>query len=562
VLLISGRNPQAALTLPVDGYVALAAHMRTISTIQPDPTTLAEAMRAPDAADWKLAMEAEMASLRENQTWILVPTPAGRHPIAGKWVFTRKQDALGVVVRHKARWVAKGFHQVEGRDYGETYAPVARFTTVRLFLALATASQTPITQMDVVTAFLHGRLEEEVLMAQPDGFEARGTEGMCCHLKKAIYGLKQAPRCWYTLLRGRLQEAGYRVSQQDACLFQKRDTKGRHLHLLIYVDDFLFATQSAELEAELLALLNRNFKMKHLGRPTSFLGWSLEQDPKTNDLYISQPGYIQAMLELYGLSEANPSSTPMEPRGDTPMPTMLDPLSRRVSFRQVVGSLLYAACSTRPDIYFAVCCLCRHQESPTALDWLAARRVLLYLKGTPNFGLHMKASSTTATSLSTPSGLAAYSDADWGGDPERKSITGYLAMYAGSPVSWQSKRQPTIAKSTTEAEYMALYSTCTEVLWLRHLLIDLGLPPPGPIQIFEDNTSCIKLAQRPQDQSRTKHIDITYHYIREQLELQHVSLHHITSKDEIADIFTKPLPKPAFIHLRHLMGITSFRGGC
>lgn len=315
----------------------------------------------------------------------------------------------------------------------------------------------------------------------------------------------------------------------------------------LYVDDLMLAASNVDLINEFKAAIKGQYKMKDLGELRWILGMEVRRDRKNRTTEIIQTSYIRQMLDRFGMSDCNPVATPADPNVHL---TRLDPSKNKPDewYRSLVGALLYAAMVTRPDIAYAVQVLGRHLQASGEEHRTAAKRVLRYLKGTMDQGI-IYGRRADGNIL-----LLGYSDADWAGDrATRRSTTGYVFVLGGGAICWASKLQPTVALSTAEAEYMAVCSASQEALFQRQLLSDLDFPQQGPTTIYEDNTGAIALAENPVLHQRTKHIDIRYHFVRQHVELGNVALVHVASEDQLADLLTKPLPKPKVEHFRERM---------
>lgn len=511
------------------------------TTVPAEPSTYHEAIAAPDAPDWQKAMDEEMASLKANDTWTLEPLPPGVKPIPVKWVYKVKRDSSGNVERYKARLVAKGFAQRKGIDYDEVFAPVSKHTTLRCLLAKAAAEGLHVHQLDVKTAFLNGILEEEIWIQQPLGY-SEGGPGMACRLKKSLYGLKQAPRAWHKRFKTELEGLGLCASSADPGLFI---LEGGVMYILIYVDDALVISACDMRIKDMKGKLMSIFEMRDLGEVQHFLGMEVARDKGRGTIKLSQRRLASEMVARFGLSEAKGRDIPLSPslklcRGEDGLDQEQFPYS------ELVGGLLYLSICTRPDIAEAVGVLARYMSKPTMEHWQAAKGVLRYVVGTVGFGLVF---------TKDKAGLACYCDADYAGDIDtRRSTTGYVILLHGGAVSWSSRLQPTVAASTSEAEYMAASSVVKEVLWLRVLLGELGYPYKT-ITISCDNQGAIKLLKNPIASQRSKHIDIMHHFVRERVARGEVAFQYCDTTRMVADIMTKPLPVSKFVFCRDHMGI-------
>lgn len=511
--------------------------------IDMNPQNVNEVMISPEAEKWKAAMESEYQSLMENQTWILTDLPEGKRPIKSKWVFTTKRDQEGNILRYKARLVARGFSQVEGIDYNETFAPVVRYTSIRILLSIASHMKLRISQMDAVTAYLNGTLEEELYMEQPEGFEA--VKGKYCRLVKSLYGLKQAGRVWNETLDKVLRNYGLEKSKMDQCIYYSVKD-GEMLILAIYVDDILIFSSNHELEKNLKDELQRNFKMKDMGAASSILGIRITRNEKFQQISIDQEAYIREILKRFKMTDCNAVSTPLDP--NQRITASMEPQNQAenmemagVPYRQAIGSLLFLSIITRPDIGFAVNLLSRYCENPGKAHWGAVKRIFRYLRGTMKYKL---------TYGGTENELTGYCDADWASDmDQRKSTTGYVYTMFGGAVSWNSKRQPTIALSSTEAEYMSMVSAIQECKWLKQFLEEIfGINEP--VTIYCDNKGALQVFLNNSYSPRTKHMDIKDKFIREKINDGEVNVKYIETNEMPADILTKAVPGSKI--LKHL----------
>ena len=518
----------------------------------PEPSTYREAISGAEAANWVAAMGEEMESLHKNQTWELVKLPRGRRVVGCKWVFKKKTgnpDDVGI--RYKARLVAKGFSQKEGVDYNEIFSPVVRHTSIRLLLALVAHQDLELEQLDVKTTFLHGELEEDILMNQPEGFAIEGKEDYVCRLKKSLYGLKQSPRQWYKKFDSFMVKHGYSRSPYDCCVYHSKLEDGSLIYLLLYVDDMLIAARDKLAIQKMKMLLSSEFDMKDLGPAKKILGMEIYRYQPRRKIFLSQKSYIEKILSKFGMSNAKPLSTPSD--ANFRLSTTLGPQSEaekeymsRVPYASAVGSLMYAMVCTRPDLAQAVSVVSRFMSHPGKDHWQAVKRIFRYLRGTSDVGLVYGDSENCV--------LAGYSDSDYAADLDgRRSMTGYVFTVGGSVVSWKATLQPSVALSTTEAEYMALTEAAKEGIWLKGLVTDLGLQQ-DQATVFCDSLSAICLAKDQVHHERTKHIDVRYHFIRNE---RRINVKKVGTKDNPADMFTKPVPLSKFKHCLDLLNIYS-----
>ncbi|KAJ9536231.1 hypothetical protein OSB04_un000597 [Centaurea solstitialis] len=504
-----------------------------------EPKEIDDALRDPA---WVSAMQEELAEFIRNNVWLLVPRPRKRTIIGSKWIFRNKLDEIGTIIRNKARLVAQGYRQEEGIDYDETFAPVARLEAIRLFLAFAAHMNFKVYQMDIKNAFLNGKLNEEVYVAQPPGFVDPKFPDHVYKLNKALYGLKQAPRAWYDTLSTFLLSKGFVRGKIDSTLFLKKYPK--HILLVqIYVDDIIFGSTNPKLCEKFELLMKSEYKMSMMGELTFFLGLQIKQSEK--GIFINQGKYVHDMLKKFDLTSCTPMKTPMAP----PLTLDKDSKGKPVDvtlYRGMIGSLLYLTAS-RPDIMYSTCLCARYQAEPKESHLTAVKRIFRYLKGTPNLGLWYSKDSGFD--------LTAYSDSDFAGCKiDRKSTTGGCHLLGGKLVSWTSKKQNSVSTSTAEAEYVAAGICCAQVLWLRNQLQDYDIQL-SKIPIYCDNTSAIAIANNPVLHSKTKHIEVRYHFIRDHVMNGDIELHFVPTEYQLADLFTKPLDVTRFNMLISELGM-------
>ncbi|KAJ4816146.1 hypothetical protein LUZ62_028712 [Rhynchospora pubera] len=506
-----------------------------VTTLDHEPTTFSQ---ANSHIEWRQAMAKEIEALAANKTWTLVPPPIDRPVIGCKWVFKIKRKADGTIERYKARLVAKGFHQQEGVDYFDTFSPVVRPTTIRVILAIATSQHWSVRQLDVNNAFLHGDLTEQVFMSQPPGFHDENCPNHVCLLSKSLYGLKQSPRAWFHKLSTTLVNLGFHESHYDPSLFISH--KNGHITIiLIYVDDILVTGSNQSYIVSLIGHLNSHFSLKDMGQVHFFLGMEVSAAP--NGIDLSQAKYILDILNRANMTHAKHSPTPMVP-SDSLTADDATQFHDPQLYRSIVGALQYATL-TRPDISFAVNRVSQFMQTPSINHWTAVKRILRYLSGTIHHGLRF--------TYGHPLTLHAYSDSDWAGCAiDRRSTTGFCIYLGGNLVSWSAKKQPTVSRSSTEAEYRSLALTSAEILWLRYLLAELHVAMPDIPTLWCDNIGATFLASNPSFHARTKHIEIDYHFVRERIASNELRVRFISSKDQLADLFTKPLPLAQFLLLK------------
>ena len=518
-----------------------------------EPSNIFEAWRGDHSTNWKEATNSEYDSLLSNHTWDLVSLPAGKNVVGSRWVFKVKRNADGTVERFKARLVAQGYSQSQGVDYQEVFSPVVRYNSIRSLLAVANICDWEVHQMDVKTAFLQGDLDEEIYMKQPDGYVDKEKPNHVCKLKKSIYGLKQAARCWNFAIDSFLKSNGYKNSGADSCLYVKsvKQSNGKvdFIILALYVDDILLFSNNIDMLTKEKILLARRFKVEDLDEVHYVLGMSVERNRNSRTLSISQPKYLEGILKRANMDKCKPVTTPLEQgRKFQQLSDDEKPVDVQ-KYQMIIGCLTYATTATRPDLAAAVGILSKFMSRPGKDHWTGVKRILRYIQGTLNYGLMFSADNKSPV-------LVGFSDADWAGDLDtRRSTSGYVFQIQGNTVSWCSKRQATVSKSSTEAEYTALSGASQEAVWMRRLLADIGFEQRGPSTIFEDNQGAIELARNPKFHNRTKHIDVSLHFIREQVNLKAISVKYCPTEDMLADIMTKGLPRVTFQKFRDNLGV-------
>ncbi|KAI3715006.1 hypothetical protein L6452_21969 [Arctium lappa] len=466
-----------------------------------EPKKTDDSLRDPN---WVIAMQEELTEFTRKKVWNLVPRPSDKTIIGTKWVFRNKLDEHETVTRKKARLVAQGYRQEEGIDYDESFAPVARLEAIRLFLAYVVYKDFIVYQMDVKSAFLNGKLNEEVYKEQPPGFYDPEHPNYVYKLDKALYGLKQAPRAWYDTLSSFLISENFERGKIDNTLFFRK-IKGHIILVQIYVDDIIFGSTNPSLCTRFPERMKKEYKMSMMGELTYFLGVQIKQSDKGT--FISQGKYVKDMLKKFDLTQTSAMKTPMAP----PLTLNKDLSGKPVNltvYRGMIGSLLHLT-ARRPDIMYSTC-LCAHcQSEPKESHLIAVKRIFRYLKGTPSLGLWYPKDSGFD--------LTGYSDSDFTGCKlDRKNTTSGCQLLGGKLVSWTSKKQNSVSTSTAEAEYVAAGSCCAQVLWMRNQLLEYDLQL-SKIPIYYNSTSAIAIANNPVLHSKTKHIEIRYHFIRDHM---------------------------------------------
>ncbi|GKE01816.1 putative ribonuclease H-like domain-containing protein [Tanacetum coccineum] len=490
---------------------------------QIEPKKVIQALADPS---WIEAMQEELLQFKLQKVWTLVDLPNGKRAIGTKWVYRNKKDERGIVVRNKARLVAQGHTQEEGIDYDEVFAPVARIEAIRLFLAYASFMDFTVYQMDVKSAFLYGTIEEEVYVCQPLGFEDPQFPDKVYKVEKALYGLHQAPRAWYETLSTYLLENGYKRGTIDKILFIKKD-KHDILLVQVYVDDIIFGSTKKSWCTEFERMMHKRFQMSSMGELTFFLGLQVKQ--KSNGIFISQDKYVAEILKKFDFTSIKTASTPMKHNKALIKDSEVEDIDVHL-YKSIISSLRYLTAS-RPDIMFDVCACARFQVTPKVSHLHAVKGVFRYLKGQPKLGLWYPKDS--------PFDLEAYLDSDYAGASlDRKSTTGGCQFLGKRLISWQCKKQTIVENSTTKAEYVAAANCCGQVLWIQNQMLDYGFNFMK-IKIYIDNESTICIVKNPVFHSKTKHIEIRHHFIRDSYEKRLIEVIKIHTDHNVADLLTK-----------------------
>ncbi|KAH9668944.1 hypothetical protein KPL70_021590 [Citrus sinensis] len=520
-------------------YALLCADEVTIE----EPTNFSEAMESVHCDKWLEAMQDEMESLQRNQTWTLIPNLGNKRLISCKWIFKRNEGIPDVEPpKYKARLVAREFTQREGVDFNEMFSPIVKHSSIRILLAMVALLDLELEQMDVKTPFLHGNLEEQILMAQPEGFECKGKEDYVCLLHKSLYGLKQSPRQWYRRFNNFMVSKGYHRSRYDSCVYFGGLDQGGVSYLLLYVDDMLIASKY-KLEIERLKnLLKVEFEMKDLGNAKRILGMDIIRYRSAGTLFLSQEKYIKKVLERFEMQDCKPVQTPLGPQFKlSAAPTSEDESQmNEFPYAQAVESLMYAMVCTRSDIAYAVSVVSRFLSCPGKVHWNAIKWIMRYLKGSSTCGL------LYGKTKSDKIEVMGFVDSDFAGDLDRrKSTSGYMFVLNSYLISWKSSLQTVVALSSTEAEFIATTEAVKEAMWLRGLLNELWLNQKT-VQIFCDNQSAIHLVKNQMYHERTKHIDVKLQFIRDEVGKGTVVVSKIHTSVNPADALTKSLPTAKF----------------
>jgi hypothetical protein len=470
------------------------------------------------------------------KTWRRVKK-ARKQLITCRWVYKLKPPtSLQPEPIYKARLVVHGYKQKAEVDYTSTFAQVATFKAFRILLWVATVFGYKCTQLDVKSAFLYGKIDKEIYMSPPPGFEHIGP----VILQRSLYGLRQAPKIWYDTLISEFHVLGFTETISDSCVFKHATQK---FYILIWVDDIILIGKDESFRKKLVTHLQHKFDLKDLGILRHFCGLQVEYDKLGT--HIHQGDYAEKLVDTFDDNDiisptpyihANKITSDDQPTTEKERKHM-----ERYPYRQLIGSLLYLLI-TRPELYFIVITLSRFVTNPGFLHWTAALLVLRYVKYTSTTGLTILSSD--------PIRLTAYCDSDWGNAIDGKSVSGYIIYLGSLPIIWRSRKQKgKAATSSCEAEYRALSNVLDELAWILSFTRELGLTLPTPIKIFCDNKSAKDLSANPVHHDRTKHINIRYHRIREFILDGTVEICYVPTSENPADIFTKCVSSSIFKYL-------------
>lgn len=514
-----------------------------------EPTTYEEAVISDDAPKWKEAMKQEYNSLIKNETWDLVQLPIDRKLITCKWIFKLKMKTDGSVEPASGLY-KRGFSQIEGLDFKETFSPVARLDSIRLLLSIVANDDMDMLHFDIKTAFLHDNLSESIYMEQPKGFVKSG--GFACKLRKSLYGLKQASREWNKCFVSFLKLFQLEPIAKDNCILVRKDDSGKAILIIaIYVDDGLACSSNKILLHEVVDHLKCKFEVTVMD-PNCFVGLQIYRDRPKRLMLVNQQYYTEKIIKRFELHNSKPLSTPMETNQKFCKAGSCDGHEEKsvdVPYRQAIGSLIYVSNGTRLDISFAVSKLASYSDCAKTSHWTGVKRIFRYLKCTSGLGLYYRASNNA---------FVAYSDSDFAGDMDsKKSTSGILLMLNNAPIVWRSCKQTTVDTSTTNAEFVSASLASSDVIWVRQLMREMGRQLVTPTILHIDNQSAIKLIVNNQINTKIKHIDVKYMFVREACENLEIEVRYIETALQLADILTKSLAYKQYNFIKEKCGLLS-----
>ena len=520
-----------------------AVTRHTAETDDDCPATYEQAMASRDQHKWLAAMQDELQSQEEQGTWILVDKPQKARVLQGRWVLKKKLEPDGIIGRYKARWVAKGFEQRDGLDYEETYAPVVRAATGKILQSIAVAKGWTTRQWDVKTAFLNGKLDRWLYIKQATGFND-GSDRVCM-LIRPLYGLKQAGYEWYQELGEQLLGLGFVRSQLDEALYINHK---EHTYMTLYVDDMRVYGPSSDYLDELMLQLKGKYTMSDTTSSSQYLGMEVINDEQGGVLLVQQRKIEDDLKEL-GLEDCNAVKSPMEGYLQSPPTGHQTTSADKTLFQRILSTTQHIACYTRPDIAYPTNALAQYASNLTNEHWEAMKRLWRYLKGTKTMGCYYKGDT----------GLLGWTDSSWNELlQDERSTSGYVFLLAGGPVSWASRKQATVATSTTVAEYYAQYHAATELSWIRELLreLDIGsIDTKMPTTVYADKKGAISLAKTTAYHKRSKHIAVRYHWTRQMLTTGEINLEYLPTDQMLADGMTKPLRPTKHAEFVRMLGL-------
>lgn len=467
--------------------------------------------------------------------------PRDKTIVQCRWVLRKKCDSENNV-RYRARLVAS-FSQKYGVDYTETFSPVVRHTTLQLLFSLSVLLELHVTHLNVKTAFLNGDLEETIYMQKPDYYDVAGSSNKILKLNKAIYGLKQASRAWNKKVDSCLLKIGYCKSKLEPCMYIKNVDNFKTI-VTVYVDDFFIFSNCKRETEKLKNVLSNQFQIKDLGQVKQCLGMNVNFDKLNKSVTLSQENYINTLLRKFNMTDCKAVDTPMESKLSV---KDKQNINNQVPYQRLIGSLMYLSVLTRPDITYAVSYLSQFNHCHTKAHWGYAKRVLKYLKGTINYGIKYCANGSSE--------IKGFVDADWANNLlDRRSYTGFCFVLANGIISWQCKKQKTVALSSCEAEYMAISESCKEAIYLRALQFEITNKMYS-LCLYNDNQSAQKLSINPVFHNKSKHIDVKYHFTRECVSNNIIQLKYLSTADMPADMLTKSLCSKRHHTFMNVLGV-------
>ncbi|CAI7845068.1 unnamed protein product [Closterium sp. NIES-53] len=499
------------------------------------PRSYAEAIEGPYSSQWQSAMDAEMASWKSTGTYVDEVPPPRANIVSGMWIFRVKWPPGSLPV-FKARYVARGFSQRQGVDYFQTFSPTPKMTTLRVLLHVAAQRDYELHSLDFSIAFLQGSLHEEIWLRRPPGFTGSFPPGTQWSLRRPVYGLRQAPHEWHDTLMTTLAALGFAPSTADPSLFLHTDTSLPPFYILVYVDDFVFATADTAGLAHVKSELQKRHTCTDLGELRSYLGLQITRDRAQRTITLTQSHMVQQVFQRFDFTYSSPQATPLSTRHSLSALPSDESVEPSGPYPELVGCLMYLMTCTRPDLAYPLSILARYvapgRHRPEHMA--AAKRVLRYLCSTSGLGLVLGGRRRVV--------LTGHADASWADDQTmQRSSQGYTFSLGSGSVSWQSTCSSSVLSSSCEAEIYSGAMAAQELRWLTYLLTDLGEPPRSPPVLYVDNKAMLALCREHRLEHRTKHIALRYFLARELQQRGQLRLAYVASEANTADIFTKAL---------------------
>ena len=553
------RRSKRIRNLPAVDYRVSVVHFRDqpymhdvlVNRLPTDPNSFEECIDRTDSHHWWKAMEEEFNSLIENETWEYCELPPGKKVIQTRWVYNSKLDEFGQLERHKARFTAKGFSQRFGIEFNTTFAPVLKYETGKFIMLYSKFLGYEVYQIDIKTAFLYSKIDEKIYITQAKGFELPGREHLVCKLKKCLYGLKQSSRCWNRELGKTLKELGFRKLKSEPSVYIRNPPGVKPIFITVTVDDLLICALTKEIVDELIKNLSKKYKVKNLGIVNWYLGLQIIFDEERKLLIFNHGQYIEHILKRFDVSHLPIASTPVDHNIKYVKKECCTAETRHncseckheydevnaYPYMEILGSLIHLGVVSRPDLSQAISLFSKFSNNPSLEHCDGLTRVLQYLRGTVNLCLHYDYSTFT---------MDIFSDANWRKYGDWRSFGGLAVMVGGAPIFWKSFCQKRPSDSSCVSEYYSAIVAAKKACFFRNLLDELNIVKDPVIPVHIDNESTIKIASDDIISAKTEHIGYRYHFIRDMVERKEISLHHVESKLNVADIFTKALPPNDF----------------
>ena len=501
-----------------------------------DHPTEEQATQSPNAKEWEEAREKERQKLRKYGVYSIVPNiPDGHRPVDTKWVYDVKKDKEGKLLRRRARKVGRGFTQEYGKTYEDTHSQMARSETWRILFVLAIQHNWYVRQWDVVAAYLNAPLTHEVYVQDTN----EKGEKEYWRLHKALYGLKQAGHEWYNTLKNIMTKSGLQQCIGDPGVFKGRNPNS--VIIATHVDDMAaFAPIERNLDETELAI-EQYVELEKLGQPTKLLGMELTWGPNNTWVKLTQKGAIDNLIKEFEITITIPTkSLPLNAKDYSELKEEESDPELQKKYQSLVGSLLYIARHTRPEITLHTNLLGRRTSHATPSNLKTGLQVLKYLASSLESGITIEPLGKQGQMLEENINIKGYADASYGGEKAR-SQSGSLVTLNKQAVIWTSRRQDTVAQSITEAEYIAYSETAKDLRWITQFLEEVSVPISVPI-LYGDNEAAIKMTKAQTFHRRTRHIEHRHHFIRELVDQKLIIVQGIRGKENPADPLTKLLP--------------------